>query len=150
MTEYVTIEGELTWCRLDKPETDPWQNTKWKATVYPTPADLTKVMDLQSKGVRNTLKKDDKGYYVTYSRPSILKTKKGEVALDKPKVYGADGKTELVGDIGNGSKGIVKLEVRSFVTPQGGKGHAARLHSVLVTEHIPYKKDDGEAADGGF
>lgn len=152
MTDYITIEGELAWVRCDTPETDPWDNTKWRATVYPTPADLPKVMDLQSKGVRNTLKKDDKGYYVSYSRPAFIKTKKGKIDLDKPKVYQADGKTELGAPVGNGSKGIIKLEVRSFKTPQGGTGHAARLHSVLIKELVEYKgkDEDSEAGDGGF
>ena len=152
MTEYVTIEGELSWVRCDKPETDPWDNTKWKATIHPTAADLSKVMDLQSKGVRNTLKKDDKGYYVTYSRPSVLKTKKGNVHLEKPKVFGPDGKTEIdASTVGNGSKGIVKIEARAFKTPQGGAGHAARLHSILIKELVEYKKEGEEdAADGGF
>jgi hypothetical protein len=152
MTEFITIEGELSWVRCGKPETDPWDNTKWKATVHPTSADLSKVMDLQSKGVRNTLKKDDKGYFVTYSRPSELKTKKGKIALDPPKVYGSDGKTEIdPNTIGNGSKGVLKIEARSFKTPQGGTGHAARLHSVLIKELVEYKKEGEEAAeDGGF
>jgi len=151
MTEFVTIEGELAWVRCDKPETDPWDNTKWRATVYPTPADLPKVMDLQSKGVRNTLKKDDKGYYVNYSRPANIKTKKGNIALDKPKVYSADGKTELTEPVGNGSKGAIKLEVSTFKTPQGGNGTRARLHSVLVKELVKYEKpENSEAEDGGF
>jgi hypothetical protein len=151
---FIEIEGELHWCRTDKPETDPWNNTKWKATIYPTQEAMPKVMDLQAQGCRNTLKKDDKGYYVTFSRPVEIKNKSGAVVqrLEKPKVVKADGVTPIEGLIGNGSKGVVRLELRSYKTPQGGTGHSARLDAIKVTELIPYgdtNQQDSNSAGWG-
>lgn len=150
MSDFVTISGELSWVRCDKAETDPWNNTKWKATIHPDAESLPKVMDMQAKGCRNTLKKDDKGYYVTFSRPTVMKTKKGDIPLDRPLVFSTDGQTEITDMIGNGSKGSVKVEMRSFKTPQGGTGHSARLHSVKVDELLPFGDKDKAVSSGGF
>lgn len=140
MSEFITISGELHWCRTDKPETDPWGNTKYKATVYPDAESLNKFLDLQARGCRNALKKSDENgkYYVNFSSPDTIKTKKGEVRLDAPLVYQADGVTPLKGLIGNGSKGTVKLEFRTFPLKTGGKGASARLHSIKVDELVPF------------
>ena len=146
---YIDIEGELHWARVDKPETDPWNNTKWKVTVYPTQEAMPKILDLQAQGCRNTLKKDEKGYSITFSRPVEFKNKAGVVVsrLDKPKVFKTDGVTPLEGLIGNGSKGVVRIELRSFKTPQGGQGHSARLEAIKVDELSPYG-DSNQSEDG--
>lgn len=143
-TEHVYIKGKLSWVKFQHP--DEWG--KWKVTVHPNSESLEKIRELQTEGVKNVLKKDDDGYFTTFSRPT-QKMIKGKVqGLAPPVVLQSDGVTPLTGVlVGNGSDGVVKLEVYSHGTPGGGKAKAARLLSIKIDNLIPFemKRDFSEA-----
>lgn len=135
-TEYVFIQGKLSWVKVTVP--DEWG--KWKVCVHPNEESLNKIRDLQAEGIKNVLKKDEDGYYTNFSRPTQKMMKGKVVGLAPPEVLQADGKTPLTGVlIGNGSDGVVKLEVYSHGTPGGGKAKAARLLSIKVDNLIPFE-----------
>lgn len=146
MSEFVHIEGTLSWVRNKVPEEFNGKES-WKVTIHPTKESMDIVMGLQAKGVKNTLKKDDAGYYINYSRPVARKNKAGKVlqSFDPPKIYDAEGK--VIDDlIGNGSEGVVRLEVYEHKAPNGGKSHAARWDSAKITKLIPYVGAAGNSA----
>jgi len=134
--EYLYVQGKLSWVKCDKP--DEWG--KWKATIHPTPASLEKIRDLQAEGLKNVLKKDEDGYYVSFSRPTQKLIRGKVVGLTPPPIIGEDG-APFTKAIGNGSGGILKLEVYQHNTPGGGKAKAARLESVKITDHIPFERE---------
>lgn len=142
-TEYVFLTGKLSWVKTTVP--DEWG--KWKATIHPNNESLEKIRDLQAEGIKNVLKKDEDGYCCTFSRPTQKMIKGKVVGLAPPEVLQADGKTPLTGVlVGNGSDGVIKLEVYPHGTPGGGKAKAARLLSIKVDNLIPFemKKDFSE------
>ena len=73
-TEYVFIQGKLSWVRCESP--NEWG--KWTVCVHPTPESLEKIRELQAAGMKNVIKKDDDGYYTTFGRPT-QKMLKGKV-----------------------------------------------------------------------
>lgn len=136
-TEFVYITGKLKWVRVQTP--DPWNN--WKVTVYPDNPSLDKIRELQAEGVKNVLKKDEDGYFVVFRRPAS-KTMKGKVVgFAPPEVLQKDGTPLRDVLVGNGSDGVVKLEVYSHNTPGGGKAKAARLLALRVDNLIPFTVD---------
>lgn len=146
------IEGELMWVRTASPElkmknkpTDP-DEYHWRAAIIPTKESLMDVMDLQSLGVKNKLKKtEDNRYMINFSRPTERKNKKtGKVlqTFNPPAVFQADGVTPLTELIGNGTKGKMTVDVYEHPTMGGGKAHAARLHSIVVTELQKYEANN--------
>lgn len=143
MSEFVTLEGELNWVRHIDPEMSPFtpqgqpSRYQWKVMFRPDQESLMKVMDMQSKGVKNQLKKDERGYYVNFNRPTAKPTKKGEIKFEAPKVVMADG-TPVTTLIGNGSKGSIKVELYQHGTPNGGKAYAARWDSAIITDLVKY------------
>lgn len=135
-TEYVFITGKLSWIKTTIP--DEWG--KWKVTIRPNNEGLEKIRELQGQGIKNVLKKDEDGYYTTFSRPTQKMIKGKVIGLAPPEILQADGKTPLTGVlVGNGSDGTVKLEVYSHGTPGGGKAKAARLLSIKVDNLIPFE-----------
>jgi len=135
-TEYVFVKGKLSWVKTTVP--NEWG--KWTCTIHPNEESLNKIRDLQAEGVKNVLKKDDDGYYVTFSRPTQKMIKGKVIGLAPPEVLQADGKTPLTGQlVGNGSDGVVKVEVYSHSTPGGGKAKAARLLSIKIDNLIPFE-----------
>ena len=132
---YLYVQGKLSWVRCDKP--DEWG--KWKATIHPTPASLEKIRELQAEGLKNVLKKDEDGYFIAFSRPTQKMIKGKVVGLIPPSVVDENG-APFNKPIGNGSDGILKLEVYQHSTPGGGKAKAARLESVKVTNLIPFER----------
>jgi hypothetical protein len=116
----------------------PWG--KYTAMIYPLPGeDLEKVRELAAKGVKNMIKKDDDGYYVTYSRPSEKTDKNGrKFGLAPVEIMLKDG-SPFLGNVGNGSDGTLKLEVYQHSTPSGSKTYAARLMAIRVDELVPYE-----------
>jgi hypothetical protein len=142
--EYIT--GKLSWVRPDKP--DPWGN--YKATIHPNAESLEKVREMAAEGVKNKIGKDEDGYFVTYRRPT-QKMMKGKVVaftpvelLDGTQPRLPDGSYPPLRDvaIGNGSDGVIKLQVYEHGTPSGGKAKAARLEAIRIDHLIPFTKSD--------
>jgi hypothetical protein len=137
MSEFVTLKGELMWIRTKEPEEYNGKKS-WKATIRPDQESVMKVMDLQAKGVKNQLKKDEHGYYINFSRPTEKKKKTGEVfrTYNPPQVTDRSGK--VIDDmVANGAKGEMKLEFDRFKGQMGMIG-VAMLDSLVLDEWQKY------------
>ena len=151
----VYLHGMFQWVRT--PQLD--QFGKWSAKVYLTPESLEVVRDLQLKGLKNRLRKDDDGYNCTISCPPSKDTKTGKtITFTAPTVLMKDeeGKpVPLTVPVGNGSKGVAKLEVYEHAVPNStSKAVAWRWKSLLVEELVPFtptkdfNEDELKAASG--
>ena len=135
-TVEVFLKGKLKWVQTQQPD----QFGNWKATLYPDQESLEIIRNLQAKGLKNVLGKDEDGYHVTFRRPQNKKVR-GEIrGFSAPVVLRADGSicTELVG---NGSDGYVKVEVYDYKPPVGQSAKAARLVSLRIDNLVPFEKD---------
>src|SRR3972149_446704 len=135
MTEYIYLKGKAKWGRLSS--ADPWGN--YKVTLYPNKEALDQIFELQKKGLKNTLRKDDDGYNITFRRPTQKTIRGRVVGFASPLVFKEDGETPLKEAlIGNGSDITIKLCIYDFMTPNKVKGIAARLESVRVDNLVAY------------
>lgn len=146
-TEYV--QGKLKFVRVVKPDT---MFNCWQATVYPIPGDLEKIREWAGEGLKNTVKKDDDGWFVKF-RCDVSKQRKDGTTwtFEPPKVVDKDGRPMDGSAIGDGSDGTLKLEVYEHPTPTGGRAIAARLVGLRVDNLVPFNPDedytDEEKAD---
>lgn len=135
--EFIYITGKCKFARTVNP--DPTYE-KWGITIWPKDnVELNKLNKLKSDGVRNELKKDDDGYYMSFSRPIKIRTRAGKIIpLEAPVVIDPEG--VVFNDyIGNGSDVTIKLETYGGPGPGGiGKYYAARLESVRINDLVPY------------
>lgn len=146
-TDYVYLKGKVKWFRASKP--DDWGN--WKTDLYLVPESLEKVRELQTassgvSGIKNTLKKDEEGYFITLRRPTA-KTIRGKlVGFTPPEVLDGtktlpDGTNPPLGEVavGNGSDVTIKLSVYQHGTPGGGKAKACRWEAARIDNLVPYE-----------
>lgn len=134
-TRYEYIGGKLSWVKVHAPN----QWSKWTCTIHPTPESLEKVRDMQAEGLKNVIKKDDDGYYCSFSRPTSTVIQGKVRGYAPPKLLDKDGVETPNVNVGNGSDGVVKLEVYSHKTPGGGTAIAARLDSIRIDNLIPFE-----------
>lgn len=149
---FVFLQGKVKWCRPHV--LDPKFN-KYSTVLYLTPEARETMLELQTQGVKNQMKKDEDGYFMTFSRPGsktyIDKDGAPRVrAFTPPLVLDKDGKTPLNNiNIGNGSDCTLKIEVYEHRVPGGSKAKAVRWESIRVDNLVPFdgKKDftEGEA-----
>lgn len=150
----VFLEGKTMWFRHQAP--NPWG--KWAHVLYPVPASLEIIRDLQTStegvsGIKNELKKDDDGYFMTFSRPVDITRKDGtKVGLSPPLILDKDNQP-YIGAVGNGSKVITKLKVRIHPTQSKGKARAVRWEGSRIEELVPFEKsnfpeDQAKVAEG--
>lgn len=133
-TENAYFSGKAKWVRVGSP--DPWGN--FKIDLYLNAASLEKFKKLKDEGLKNTIRKDDDGYFVTIRRPQSKLIRGKVVAFTAPELLKPDG-TPLKGvSVGNGSDVTVKVDVYGFTTPQGTKGKAIRLAAVRVDNLVPF------------
>lgn len=146
-TEFAYIKGKASWIFLKNVS----DFSDWRITLHLDAEQVNKVLDLQTQGVKNQLKKDDDGYYVRFRRPTEIKFKdkitglERTIAMKPPEVViiNDQGEPEIFdGFIGAGSDVEVKLEVYQHGTPGGGKAKAARLLGVRVDHLVPYTKEN--------
>jgi len=135
-TEYVFLSGKGMWARTQRP--DEWGN--YSIQLRPDNASLEKVRELKEQGVKNNIKKDDDGFFITYRRPQQKMIRGKVIGFTPVEVVDKDGKPIDVG-IGNGSDVTIKLEVYQHGTPGGGKAKAARLMGVRIDNLVPFEKD---------
>ncbi len=135
----VYLHGMFQYVRT--PQLD--QFGKWSAKVYLTPESLEIVRELQLKGLKNRLRKDDDGYNCTISTLPSKETKTGKtITFPAPTVLMKDENgipVPLTVPVGNGSKGIAKMEVYEHQVPNStSKAVAWRWKSLLVEDLIPF------------
>jgi len=146
-TEYIFLQGKGSWIRPH--QVNPWG--KWSMVLYPDAKSLEKLRELQAEGVKNSISKDDDGWYVRLSRPTELKVNGKLIGLRPPEVFDAtkplpDGGYMPLKDtpIGNGSDVTVKMEVYQHRVPSGPDGKpkyakAMRWNSLLVENLVPFQ-----------
>lgn len=139
-TQFKFWQGKVKWCRPHV--LNPWG--KYTTTLYPNPEHLEEIRELQGEGLKNIIKKDEDGYYVTFSRPG-QKTYQSADGIPQtrgfspPEVLDKDGTTPLRDvNIGNGSDATLKIEIYEHKTPGGGKAKAARWSSIRVDNLVPF------------
>lgn len=152
------IEGMFKWVRHTK--LDDWG--KWKSVVYPNSESLEKIREWQAQGLKNKVSKDDDGWFTTFSRPASKLMKGKIVGFEAPKIFDgtqklADGSYKMITEpiVGNGSTGIMKLELYNY-TPPGSvnKAVAARWLSTRIDNLVPfdglkdYDKEEARAVKG--
>lgn len=147
-TEYIFVKGKTKWFRAAQP--DP-KYEKWSHVLWLDNESLEKIRELQARGLKNLLKKDEDGYYISLGRPTNRKINGRITGLAPPEVIMADGVTPLRNvNVGNGSDVTTKLEVYEHKTPGGGKAVAARWLSSRIDNLVEFdgKHDftEGEAA----
>jgi hypothetical protein len=137
---FLTLEGELNWTRVVNPEEYEGKKS-WSTTITLDPEGVNTVMELKAEGVKNSLKKNAETgkWYVKFSRPvEIKKGDKVTRVLSPPIVTDKDGNILDGLTIGNGSKGIITLDVYEHPVKGGAKAKAARLEKIMITELIKY------------
>ena len=142
--EEIYLKGKAKWAnRLYVPDIE---YKKWGLVLYPDVASLEIIRDLQAQGVKNVLKKDDDGYYISLGRPTEKVIRGKVVPFSPPVVLDKEGNATTV-SIGNGSDVTVKIEAYAHGTPGGGKAKAIRLQSVRIDNLVPYAQDSFTAAE---
>lgn len=139
--EYVYLSGKGRWVKLFTPS----QWNKYSLELNPDNPSLSIILDLKKRGIRNTIKKDDEGYWISLSRPSEISVKGQKRAMEPPAVTdNSDPPNPWNKDkaIGNGSDIVCKVHVREYTVPlTGNKGLALRLEAVKVVTLAPYERD---------
>lgn len=143
-SEIIELKGKLMWVRVNELN----KYGKWSLDLYPDTESLEKLRRLQAEGIKNVMKMDDNEYHMQISRPAQIEFQKGTVqSVNPPKIRDKD-KQPLPDNIriGNGSDGIVAVEVYTHRVPNSEKrAKAMRLYGVEVTNLIPF-----EVTEEGF
>lgn len=133
------VQGKAKWVRIVKPDL---AYNCWSIIIYPTPDSLEKIRDWQAEGLKNTLKKDEDGYFVKFRCDVSKKRKDGSVwTFQQPEAVDKDGKPMDGSIVGNGSDVTLKLEKYEHGTPGGGSAIAARLVGVRVDNLVSFNPE---------
>lgn len=113
---------------------------KWNMAFYPDDKSRDEIMELQAKGLKNRLKKDNDGWNISLSRPVTKMMKGEEVKFDPPYLKDVEGKDLGDTSIGNLSDCTVELYVYEHNVPGSNKKSiAARWEGATITKLIPYQ-----------
>jgi hypothetical protein len=137
-TERIFVSGKIKFINAFIP--NQWE--KWTVSVYLDKESYELVLKLkEEKGLMNKLGKDDDGYYMTFSRPTSMQTRKGKVIpFNPPIILAEDGVTQLSNTmLGPASDVEVKLEFYAYSPPGSGenKKYAVRWEALRVITHVP-------------
>jgi hypothetical protein len=149
-TEWVYLDGKAYWVQAHKPN----QWGKWSMQFYPTQKSLDFLRELiAEKGIKTQIKKDDDGWFIRVSKPTQLTLKTGKiVGMTQPELFNGNlpimegdkivGYAPLTEPVGNGSDGVLKLDMYSYTIPASGgkKGWALRWNSLRVDNLVPFNK----------
>lgn len=141
--EYEYISGKARWAKFFVPS----KFNKYAVDINLDNASLGKVLELKKRGIKNKIKKDEDGYWITLSSPSRIDTRTGPKVMQPPTVVNKDGSPwdPKIG-IGNGSDVICKVWIRSYKNPSTQTPETAiRLYGVKIENHVPFNpKSDFE------
>lgn len=135
-SEEVLLKGKFKWMYHLRP--NPRYPDKWNVLIYPDDESLEKIKALKKQGVANHLKYDDDGWHMNFSRPLERDWGGKKEAMTAPDVIFKD-KSPVEVRVGNGSDGILALEVYSHKTDRPGEfKKAARWKGARIDNFIPF------------
>ena len=143
--KYETLRGKVKWAKTHTPN----KFGNWSVDVYPDEASLVRIQKLKEfPAVKNILKKDEDGQYMSFSRPTQKLVRGKMVMFERPLVLqrnpdDPEGEpTPLIDTlVGNGSDCDVLLEVYGWKgQPEKGigPGRAARFKGLVVWNLVPF------------
>ena len=147
--EFVYLQGKTKWFRHSAPN----KFGSWSHDLYLDPPSLEKWKELQEgsediQGIKNQLRKDEDGYFVTLRRPVEKQLRTGKkIGFAPPDVFMADGVTPLRDiNIGDGSDVTTKLEVYTHFIPGSPNkmGRAIRWLSSKIDNLVPFENKSSE------
>lgn len=124
------FQGTIKWAKVHTP--DP-KFGNYEVNLYP---DKPSWAAFKRSGLELKIREDDDGKFITLRRPDKKLIKNEIKEFGPPKVMTAD-LEKFDGNIGNGSKVTVKVNVYDT---QKGKGH--RLEAIRIDELVEYNKVD--------
>jgi hypothetical protein len=135
-TKYVTLRGKVKWCRNKNVN----KFGRWSVDIYPDDESLA-IIDKELKSdpaIKNTMKQDEDGKYMTFSRDPQRLVRGKMVLFDPPKTVDVKD-APFDGNIGNSSDCDIVLQVYTW----GGSnniapGRAARLHAIKVYSLVEF------------
>lgn len=143
-TKFVSFQGKSGFTFLDTPDTFFTPEGKWSQQIYLNQESYDRLMELKNEGLRNTIKKNDDGYYVTFSRPCQKAFMGKWKAFEPPMIEDKDGKPlPRSTRIGHGSD--ITVTVEAYYTrprPTAEYNVNARLATVRVDHLIPFSRED--------
>ena len=139
----IDVKGKIEWAKVfesnrDRAEWNTETDGEYKVTVI---TDKATAKSLTDAGCMKKIVEVDGGFKVTFSRPH---TGMQDWMGGAPIVADKSGKTwdlESKGLIGNGSEGIVKVEI--YPTRTGRTG--TRLLGLQVLDHVVYESEGGSS-----
>lgn len=136
----VTLKGKGKWITKEYKEWDRQDgkpDKRWSFLFYPDPESLEEIRDLQMRGLKNRLRKDDDGICISFGRPVEKEIKGKIVTFNPPKIVDLTGKE--YDKLGNGSEINLELEVYEHAVPGSkNKSIAARWEGIVATKVVEY------------
>lgn len=141
-TKQVYLNGKISWFHYKALN----KYGKYSCRIHPTEESLKVIRELRANGLKNVEGKDEDGYHYNFHcEPQKLMLGKMVLftvtALDGKKPItmpdGTKGYEPITENIGNGSDGVMKLDVFYYKGPP--KGCGARLRSVRIDNLVPYE-----------
>jgi len=138
--EEVTLKGKIKWCKHIVPDTTFEPGGKWSVVIYLEGKELDKARELQAQGIKNTIKKDEDGWYMTVSRKASYEVRGKHIGRTPPEVFRVvDGMKETINrPVGNGSDGVIKAMLWSSKNFPGKnlRWEALRIDNLIEYEDL--------------
>jgi len=144
--EAVYLKGICKWVKHLQPDFKFELDGKWSMVLYLEGEELDKARELQATGIKNTIKKDDDGWYITLSRKCSFDMRGKKVGREPPRVFTVEGEKEVPVTVmvGNGSTGTAKCILWGS---KNFPGKNLRWEALRIDNLVPYNQDSYE--DGG-
>ena len=144
--EIVYLKGIVKWCKHLQPDFTFEPDGKWSTVLYLEGEELDNARKLQAQGIKNQIKYDDDGWYITLSRKCSYDTRGKKVGREPPRVFTVEGDNEhpVTVMVGNGSTGTAKCVLWSS---PNFPGKNLRWEAMRIDNLIPYTQTS--YADGG-
>lgn len=144
----VFLKGICKWVKHLAPDFQFEPDGKWSMVLYLEGEELDKARELQSQGIKNVIKKDDDGWYITLSRKCSYEIRGKKVGREPPRVFTIEpnGITEspVLEMVGNGTTGTAKCMLWGS---KNFPGKNLRWEALRVDNLVPYSQVD--YPDGG-
>jgi hypothetical protein len=144
--EVVYLKGLCKWVKHLQPDFTWEPDGKWSMVIYLEGEELDKARKLQAQGIKNVIKNDDDGWFMTLSRKASYEVRGRKVGREPPRVFTVEGENEkpVTEMVGNSSTGTAKCVLWSS---PNFPGKNLRWEALRVDTLVPYTQKD--YPDGG-